>query len=185
MEYCADGHLLHLTKEKRIFEESDVLDILSNVFEAVAFIHAHGVIHRDLKPENIVIQYVLLCINVGNVQNLWFWLGCLCWTRSKDYFLWDSSICEPWSLKGRLLWYKDWYLGFRSLNIWASLWHGTIFDNKTIRHGKNSERPSTLPKLGSNIPITFIFNQMYAGKRSIKSPNIKPSSGLPTSLKLP
>lgn len=32
MEYCPDQHLLHMIKIKRIFEEQEIIDILSNVF---------------------------------------------------------------------------------------------------------------------------------------------------------
>ena len=58
MEYCPDKHLLNKIKNKRIFEEQEIVGILRDVFEAVAYLHANGVIHRDLKPENIVISNV-------------------------------------------------------------------------------------------------------------------------------
>jgi serine/threonine protein kinase len=50
MECCLSGHLLQRIKQRKIFEESEILDIISNVFEAVSFLHCHGIIHRDLKP---------------------------------------------------------------------------------------------------------------------------------------
>ena len=31
MEYCPDHHLLHMIKVKRILEEQEIIDILSNV----------------------------------------------------------------------------------------------------------------------------------------------------------
>lgn len=116
---------------------------------------------------------------------MWFRLGCLCWKRSKDYFLWDTPLRKPISSKRWLLWHKNWYLGFRSLDLRVSVWDGSLFDNKAIRYGKDSKRSRPLPKLGSNIPITFIFNQMYAWKRSIKSSNPQPNPSLPSPLKLP
>ena len=58
MECCVTGHLLKIMKEKKLFEEPEILEIVANVYEAVSFIHCHGIIHRDLKPENIVIQNV-------------------------------------------------------------------------------------------------------------------------------
>ena len=70
MECCVEGTLLKVMKEKKIFQEDEILDIISNVFEAVSFIHCHGIIHRDLKPENIVIQNVLSSLSVGSVQTL-------------------------------------------------------------------------------------------------------------------
>lgn len=58
MEYCSGGHLFGLMRERRQFEEGQVMRVLGNLFEAVAYIHSNGVIHRDLKPENIVIEHV-------------------------------------------------------------------------------------------------------------------------------
>ena len=58
MECCLSGHLLKLIKQRKIFEENEILEIITNVYEAVSFLHCHGIIHRDLKPENIVIQNV-------------------------------------------------------------------------------------------------------------------------------
>ena len=60
LECCVSGPLLRVMKDKKIFEESEIIETISDVFEAVSFIHCHGVIHRDLKPENIVIQNVLV-----------------------------------------------------------------------------------------------------------------------------
>ncbi len=62
LEYCSGGHLLRQIKSKPHFNENEVLDILANIFEAVSFLHCHGVIHRDLKPENIVIQHVFVFV---------------------------------------------------------------------------------------------------------------------------
>lgn len=60
MEYCSGNHLFKLIRQKKQFEEKEIIQILGNIFEAVSFIHCHGVIHRDLKPENIVIENVRL-----------------------------------------------------------------------------------------------------------------------------
>jgi serine/threonine protein kinase len=35
--------------------EGDLLLFLNDMLEALAFLHAHGIIHRDIKPENILI----------------------------------------------------------------------------------------------------------------------------------
>ena len=75
MECCISGHLLSVMKQKKIFEEPEIIETISNIFEAVSFIHCHGVIHRDLKPENIVIQNVILylfreCINFAILDGL-------------------------------------------------------------------------------------------------------------------
>lgn len=55
MEYCSGNHLYNVIKQRKQFAEQEILGILNNVFEAVAYIHSNGVIHRDIKPENIVI----------------------------------------------------------------------------------------------------------------------------------
>lgn len=53
MEHLSGGTLQDLLKEGPISEE-DVLKILLQVCEAVAYAHSQGVIHRDLKPHNIM-----------------------------------------------------------------------------------------------------------------------------------
>ncbi len=55
MEYCSGNHLFKMIRQKKQFGEEEIISILANIFEAVSYIHCHGVIHRDLKPENIVI----------------------------------------------------------------------------------------------------------------------------------
>ena len=50
MEYCSGNHLFKMIRQRKQFEEEEIVSILSNVFEAVSYIHCHGVIHRDLKP---------------------------------------------------------------------------------------------------------------------------------------
>jgi TolB-like protein/tetratricopeptide (TPR) repeat protein len=44
-----------LTREGRLSLE-DTLRITSNVADALAYAHAHGVVHRDIKPENILLS---------------------------------------------------------------------------------------------------------------------------------
>lgn len=50
MEYCSGSNLLKLIQKAKQLEEAEIVSILSNIFEAVSYIHCHGVIHRDLKP---------------------------------------------------------------------------------------------------------------------------------------
>ena len=52
-----DGESLRAAIErKRTFTPREVVRILHDVIDALAFAHARGVIHRDIKPANILTQ---------------------------------------------------------------------------------------------------------------------------------
>ncbi|HEY4304267.1 MAG TPA: serine/threonine-protein kinase [Gemmatimonadaceae bacterium] len=52
-----DGESLRVAIEgKRKFSPRDVMRILHDVVDALAFAHARGVIHRDIKPANVLMQ---------------------------------------------------------------------------------------------------------------------------------
>lgn len=52
MEYCPDGDLASNIGKARMPSN---LDILRQLTDAVAFLHANSVLHRDIKPQNILI----------------------------------------------------------------------------------------------------------------------------------
>ena len=54
MEFCPTT-LRKCIEENRYTEAWEVARIISQIFEALTFIHSKGIIHRDLKPENIFI----------------------------------------------------------------------------------------------------------------------------------
>ena len=63
-KYCKLGGLVQLMNDRlsahggglNRLSESEILSIFCDVCEAVADLHAHGIIHRDLKIENILID---------------------------------------------------------------------------------------------------------------------------------
>ena len=56
-EYCHEGELFHLIKEKGYFSEKIAANIMYQIFNAMNYCHlTNNVIHRDLKPENIMIE---------------------------------------------------------------------------------------------------------------------------------
>lgn len=63
-----------LTQElsiRRTFSEDQVIALLQDVLETLAFVHRHGVIHRDLKPDNLIRResdQALVLIDFGAVK---------------------------------------------------------------------------------------------------------------------
>ena len=55
LELCEGGELYDRIQQVRFFPEQDARQIMCNILEGVAFLHAHGIMHRDLKPENILL----------------------------------------------------------------------------------------------------------------------------------
>ncbi|XP_049875046.1 inhibitor of nuclear factor kappa-B kinase subunit beta [Pectinophora gossypiella] len=59
MEYCSGGDLRQLLNKPDCsagLQEPQVRQILSDVCNAMQFLHMHKITHRDLKPENIVLH---------------------------------------------------------------------------------------------------------------------------------
>jgi eukaryotic-like serine/threonine-protein kinase len=56
MPYIEGESLRAALERKRAFSVRDVMRILHDIVDALAFAHSHGVIHRDIKPANILTQ---------------------------------------------------------------------------------------------------------------------------------
>lgn len=55
-DYCRGGELFDRLVEKVHYAELDARHIARQLFDAVAYLHNHGIIHRDIKPENILLR---------------------------------------------------------------------------------------------------------------------------------
>lgn len=55
LELCEGGDLCEVLSKRGIVRESEARTVMSQLTDALAFMHARGIIHRDLKPENIMI----------------------------------------------------------------------------------------------------------------------------------
>src|SRR5262252_1711061 len=56
MPYIEGESLRAALERKRALSVRDVMRILHDIVDALAFAHSHGVIHRDIKPANILTQ---------------------------------------------------------------------------------------------------------------------------------
>ena len=69
LEFC-DKTLAHIIESQQLTEDQ-IRNILSQTLQALAYIHAAGIVHRDINPHNIMIN------NNGVVKIIDFGLACL------------------------------------------------------------------------------------------------------------
>ncbi len=55
LELCEGGELYDRIQQRTFYPEKDAIQLVTNLLEAVAYIHEKGIMHRDLKPENILL----------------------------------------------------------------------------------------------------------------------------------
>mmetsp|Transcript_4366 Transcript_4366/g.6687 ORF Transcript_4366/g.6687 Transcript_4366/m.6687 type:complete len:392 (+) Transcript_4366:99-1274(+) len=59
-EKCSGGELfdriIERTNEDGCFDEQSAARIIKSLLEAVAYLHANGIVHRDIKPENVLFE---------------------------------------------------------------------------------------------------------------------------------
>ncbi|MEG3850708.1 serine/threonine-protein kinase [Microcoleus sp. herbarium19] len=56
MEYVAGKDLLNLVEKRGILWETEALNYIRQVAEAVIVVHEKGLLHRDIKPQNIMVR---------------------------------------------------------------------------------------------------------------------------------
>ncbi|XP_069818521.1 calcium/calmodulin-dependent protein kinase type IV-like isoform X1 [Dendropsophus ebraccatus] len=54
LELVTGGELFDRIVERGYYSERDAACVVQQILEAVAYLHANGVVHRDLKPENLL-----------------------------------------------------------------------------------------------------------------------------------
>jgi serine/threonine protein kinase len=60
LEYMEQGTLYAQLKKNKILTEPAAAGIISQIAEAVEYLHDQDIAHRDIKPENIVLSNVVI-----------------------------------------------------------------------------------------------------------------------------
>lgn len=55
-ELYTGGELFDRIIQQGVFKESDAAMLMKQLFEALKYLHANGVVHRDIKPENLLLS---------------------------------------------------------------------------------------------------------------------------------
>eukprot|EP01080_Neovahlkampfia_damariscottae_P011220 gene11220-4042_t len=55
MDFCDDGDLYKIIKQKEPIKEEVLRNILIQLFDGLAYLHSKSIIHRDIKPNNIML----------------------------------------------------------------------------------------------------------------------------------
>ena len=115
MEYCEQGDLRHVIKERsktrQFFPERHVMTWFGQLADGLRYIHAHRVIHRDLKASNIFLQgsfpYKCLIGDFGISRVLDDTMSAAQTVIGTPYYL-SPEVCkkEPYSYKSDI-----WSLG--------------------------------------------------------------------------
>lgn len=63
MELVGGGDLFDAINEKGRFSESEAALMVSDVSEALNYIHCKSIVHRDVKPENLLVSVVLMRVS--------------------------------------------------------------------------------------------------------------------------
>lgn len=72
-EYIDGQDLSHEITPGSVWSECEVIELLLEVLEVLAYVHKKGVIHRDIKPENIMRRYsdnTLILIDFGAAKEV-------------------------------------------------------------------------------------------------------------------
>lgn len=55
LEYLDGGDLIGNLQAQQVFPETEAIQILRNILEAMEYLHAKKIVHRDLKPDNLIL----------------------------------------------------------------------------------------------------------------------------------
>jgi serine/threonine protein kinase len=116
MELCTGGELFHWCKcsdlpEPGLDREVVVSPLMTQIFSAVRYVHAHGIAHRDLSLENILLSSVnssdnkfeIKIVDFGKATSTRFWKGAIGKRsyQSPEMHLdleWDAFLADAFAL---------------------------------------------------------------------------------------
>ena len=136
MEYCKGGELFDLLATTGPLSENQIIFYLSNIVDALDYLHKKGLAHRDLKPENIILSDrhpklidFGICASTSNLRSTICGSSYYIAPEIYDHGFYDAAKADIWSLgimayvmaTGTYPWQQDSYI-----NILKKLKDGSI-----------------------------------------------------------
>ncbi len=126
-EFITGQNLAQELRQKGVFSESQIWQVLKNLLPVLVFIHSQKVIHRDIKPANIMRRTPsgeLVLIDFGIAKQIT--AGALLHTGTS---IGSPEYMSPEQVKGKALPASDLYsLGVTCINLLTSISPFNLFD---------------------------------------------------------
>lgn len=133
-EFIDGKNLAEELIKKRVFSESEVVEVLEEILKVLEFVHSQGSIHRDLKPANIIRgnNGLLYLVDFGAVkQATQVKMGVIYGQSNQSTGIYSLGFAPPEQMKGGKIYpATDLYaLGVTCINLLTGKSPAELFDS--------------------------------------------------------